>query len=351
MKKTVRGVVITTLVVAVVVAAAYFFIKSEEEVVTPEPVQVVEKVYYNFLTGEKKDSKRTPRPVAVTVNNIEASLPQYGISDADIIMEFPAEGGITRLMALYSDYAKMPDICSIRSCRYYFPVFAKGFGAAYFCFGSNETLATPMLQKLGIDYIDGNKTGDTLVFERDGERLQNYSLEHTAYLKGTNMKEIFKKYNFSTKLSSKYGDTAFNFSQKTLTFKSICKEITAGFSTQYKSRFTYDESSKTYLKEHNGEKHMDSRSEKQLAFDNVIILETQVQNYNGTVLVEIDWKGGTGYYATNGTVRKILWEKKTEDSPIKLYNLDKKPIKINTGKSYIAVGTAEVTVSEAVTVQ
>ena len=303
-----------------------------------------EKIYYNFLTGVKRDSKKTPRPVAVTVNNIEASLPQYGISQADIIMEFPAEGGITRLMALYSDYENMPNVCSVRSCRYYFPIFAQGFGAVYFCFGSNETLATPMLQKLGIDYIDGNKAGDALVFERDQERVQSYSLEHTAYLKGENMKKIFNKYNFDKELPEGFGETVFDFSQKTVVHKDKCEELTASFSGYYESRFTYNDKLKAYLKEHNGEPHMDGKSNQQLAFENVIILETEVSRYNGTVLVELDWKGGTGYYATKGTVKKITWEKASEASPIKLFDENKNPIEINTGKSYIGVGTSSVTI-------
>ena len=140
---------------------------TEATTTQPEP-----KVYYNFLTGVERASETTPRPVAVTVNNIAVALPQYGVSAADIIMEFPAEGGVTRLIALYSDYSNMPNVCSVRSCRYYFPIFAQGFGAVYFCFGSNETLGTPTLERIGIDYIDGNKAGDSLVFERDSERLQ-----------------------------------------------------------------------------------------------------------------------------------------------------------------------------------
>lgn len=322
--------------------------KKEAPVTEPEPTttQKVEKVYYNFLTGVKKDDKKRPRPVAVTVNNIEASLPQYGIGAADIIMEFPAEGGITRLLALYSDYSKMPNVCSIRSCRYYFPIFAQGFGAAYFCYGSNETLATPMLKKLGIDYIDGNQAGDTLAFDRDEERLESYSLEHTAYLKGENMKKIFKKYKFDKEIPDGFGDTVFSFSQKTLKFKKACEEITASFSNYYESKFTYNKKLKAYLKDHNGESHIDGKTEKQLSFENVIILQTEVKNYQNTVLVELDWKGGTGYYATNGTVRKILWEKKSEASPIEFFDLDKKPIKINTGKSYIGVGASEVKIPE-----
>ncbi len=332
------------LVVAMLLLTAC---KKEEPPVevttTTQPTtQKVEPVYYNFLTGVKKTDNSRPRPVAVTINNIEASLPQYGISAADIIMEFPAEGGITRMLALYSDYRNMPNVCSIRSCRYYFPIFAQGFGAAYFCYGSNETLATPTLKRIGIDYIDGNKAGDSLVFARDQDRLQSYSLEHTAYLKGENMEKVFDKYKFSKQIPSGFGDTVFSFSQKALKFKDTCNEVTASFSNYYESRFTYDAKLKSYLKNHNGEPHMDGKSNKQLAFDNVIILQTEVKNYQGTVLVEIDWKGGTGYYATKGTVRQILWEKESEASPIKLYDLDKKPIKINTGKSYIGVGASEV---------
>jgi len=310
---------------------------SQVTTTKPQP-----KVYYDFLTGAQRKSETTPRPVAVTVNNLGASLPQYGIGKADIIMEFPAEGGVTRLLALFSDYSNMPNVCSIRSCRYYFPIFAQGFGAVYFCFGSNETLGTPTLQRLGIDYIDGNKAGDSLVFDRDSERLQYYALEHTAYLKGENMNEIFEKYEFSKTLPDGYGETVFNFSQKSLAFDDKCEEITTVFSNYYESRFTYDKETGKYFKEHNGSKHIDGKTDEQLAFDNVIVLETEVSNYKNTQLIELDWTGGTGYYATKGTVMKITWDKASEASPIKLYDENKNPIEINTGKSYIGVATSDV---------
>lgn len=308
--------------------------------------QKVEPVYYNFLTGEKRKSATTPRPVAVTINNISTSLPQYGISEADIIMEFPAEGGITRLIALYSDYSNMPNVCSIRSCRYYFPIFAQGFGAVYFCYGSNETLGTPTLKRIGIDYIDGNKVGDSLVFARDQDRLQYYSLEHTAYLKGENMSEIFKKYEFDTKLSEEYGDSAFSFSKTKIVHNDACKELTAIFSNYYESRFTYDEKQGVYLKEHNGDAHMDGKSNKQLAFENVIILETDVANYNGKSIIELDWTGGTGYYATKGTIRTLTWSKASEASPVCLFDENGKILNLNIGKSYIGVGTSDVILPE-----
>lgn len=296
----------------------------------------------NCLTGVEGDMSPLARPVAVTVNNLEASLPQYGISGADIIMEFPVEGGITRLMALYGNYGSVPEVCSVRSCRYYFPVFARGFDAVYFCYGSNETLATPTLERLGIDYIDGNQEGDSLVFERDSSRLESYSSEHTVYLKGKNMAGIFEKYGFSVERAESYGKTAFDFAEEKISLATPCTGLTAEFSSSYFSDFHYDSQIGEYVKSHNGQPHTDQKSGEQLSFTNVILLETEVSLYNGTSLVQFDWHGGRGYYATGGTVTEILWRKESEESPLRFYDTEGSPFEINKGKSYIAVGAQAI---------
>lgn len=71
------------------------------------------KENYNHLTGlyDVSDDGKGKRPCAVMVNNIEAALPQYGIYDADILFEIVAEGGITRLMAVYGDESDIPNVC------------------------------------------------------------------------------------------------------------------------------------------------------------------------------------------------------------------------------------------------
>ena len=40
------------------------------------------------------------RPVAIMLNNLKEALPQMGQSQADIIYEVPAEGGITRMLGV-----------------------------------------------------------------------------------------------------------------------------------------------------------------------------------------------------------------------------------------------------------
>ena len=64
-----------------------------------------------------EDSKT--RPYAVMINNNHAAWPQCGVQDAYLVYEIIAEGGITRMMALYKDQ-DTAKIGSIRSARHYF---------------------------------------------------------------------------------------------------------------------------------------------------------------------------------------------------------------------------------------
>ncbi len=302
----------------------------------PEPGQL------NNLTGLPDLSPKAvgKRPVAIMVNNIRASLPQYGVYQADIMFETLVEGGITRMMALYGDITKVPKVCSVRSCRYYFPIFAQGFDAVYFCFGSNETLGTPTLKRIGIDYFDGNKTYDSLVFGRDANRLKQYSREHTAYVDGGNIPELLDKYSVRKKYAEGKDKAAFNFcdvSENKATGDIAADRARLDFSNSYYSTFVYNAKSKTYLKQHNGKPHMDSGNNKQLEYTNVLVLESDIGRYKGGSLVEMNWKGGSGYYISHGKAQKIVWLKKTESSPIELFDEDGKDLTINAGKSYIGV--------------
>lgn len=315
---------------------------QETTVPTEETKQEVVLTDYNRLTGLDNLSKKAKgkRPVAVMINNIKASLPQYGISEADLMFECEVEGGITRMMAVFADYTKVPDVCSVRSCRYYFPILAHGLDAVYFCFGSNPTLGTPTLEKLKIDYFDGNVNNDSLIFARDPNRLGKYSKEHTAYLKGENLPEVFKKYKTRTKYSKDKDNYIFSFRDEgdiKAASKKKCDKATLQFSNKYYSTFTYDAEKKVYLKQHNGSPHMDSGSGKQLAYTNLFILETSVTPYGSTPLVQINWKGGTGYYVSAGGVKKIKWSKKNERANILIKDTDGKEVKVNAGNSYIGI--------------
>lgn len=294
----------------------------------------------NILTGNDNISAKAKgkRPVAVMVNNIDASMPQYGIYKADMLFECPVEGGITRLMALYSDYTSVPKVCSVRSCRYYFAYFASSFDAIYLHWGIDKIIAENKLAQLKIDHIDGNV--NTTLFKRDQERLSSYSLEHSGYCDGSLIPSEVKNAGIRTDLKNGYNTTAFSFLDKTQAIsKQKANSVVINFSDYYSSAFNYDSKAKNYKKLRNGEKHIDASNNKQLVYSNVIVLESNeikvVNKDNG--LLSLDWKGGTGYCFSGGAVKKIKWKKDSELGKLKLTDENGNTLKINKGKTYIGV--------------
>ena len=58
----------------------------------------------NPLTGERTNSGPR-RVIAVKVDNVPAAQPQIGLGDAEMIIEVPVEGGLTRFTGLFHDAA------------------------------------------------------------------------------------------------------------------------------------------------------------------------------------------------------------------------------------------------------
>ena len=91
-------------------------VQTTEPTPTPEPTP--ELKYVNPLTGEPTaEDLSGKRPIAIMLNNLKAALPQHGVSQADIIYEIPAEGGITRMLAVFQSVDGVGAIGSGRSAR------------------------------------------------------------------------------------------------------------------------------------------------------------------------------------------------------------------------------------------
>lgn len=314
--------------------------KAAEPTATAEPTPEPQNI--NLLTGlpTLTDGAIGKRPVAVMVNNVDAALPQYGISDADVIFEIPVEADLTRLMAVYGDYTQMKDICSIRSCRYYYPILAVGFDAVYVHWGSDPTIAQETLNRLDIDHLDG----DYGLYGRDQDRLDSgYALEHTGVFYGADLPEALKQNDVRTDIKEEKAGMAFNFVPQDKTAVpsgEAASSVEVEFGLNY-STFTYDAQSGTYLKNFKSEPHMDVAADKQLAFTNVFILETDISvREPESGLKNLNWQGGdeyTGWYISGGKAQHITWSKADEYSYLKFFDESGAELAINRGKSYIAM--------------
>lgn len=316
---------------------------------TPEPTSepTLEPIseYTNPLTGivDLTDEAIGSRPVAVMINNLTVALPQYGIGDADIIFEVPVEGTITRLMAIYADYTRVPDICSVRSARYYFPIISESFDAIYVHWGSNTQFADPELEELGTDNLNG-MTASSSLFGRDQDRLSDgYSLEHTGVLYGSYIPTAMANNGYDTEISEDKAGLFFNFnSEPTPANGEELYEFQFDYGAYY-SDFVYDEENQVYLKFHNGSEHIEGTTGEQLSFTNVFILETAVNDMpngsSGVQEIDVTSDGSKiGYYISNGCIEKITWKKETKQDMFTFYTLDGEELSINVGKTYIGIG-------------
>lgn len=291
----------------------------------------------NPLTGENgyNSDAEGKRPVAVMVNNLSAALPQYGIENADMIYELPVEGGITRLMAVYADYTSVGDVCSVRSCRYYYPIICLGMDAIYCHWGADQTIALETLNRTGIDHLDGGY--ETSLFFRDEERAKTYASEHTGYLKGSQLAGVIEQKGFRTDINEQNAGGAFNFTQEErVPSEMTADSVTLNFSQSYFSTFNYEPSTGEYLKYHSGNPHIDGKTGNQLAFDNVFVLKTNISSRNG-YLMDVSLSSGTGYYFSKGGGESITWIKSAEDQPIRVYSSDGSELTVNVGESYIGI--------------
>ena len=121
------------------------------------------------------------RPVAVMLNNLKKAQPQLGnVSMADIIYEVPAEGGITRMLAVYQTLDGVGTLGSIRSARPYYIELALGHDALYVHAGGSPE-AYQDLKSWKVNNIDGvnGSASQSAVFWRDPERKKNKGYEHT----------------------------------------------------------------------------------------------------------------------------------------------------------------------------
>lgn len=314
---------------------------------TAEPTEApsTEPANVNLLTGlpTLTDGAIGKRPVAVMVNNVDAALPQYGISAADLIFELPVEYDLTRLMAVYGDYTQIPEVCSIRSCRYYYPILAVGFDAIYVNWGMNESVARPTVNSMDIDQYDGDEYGLGDCFGRDKARYESgYAWEHTGVFHGPNFPSVLEKDKVRTDLKEDKTGAAFNFvemDKNAAPNGEDAQKVRVDFGANY-SVFTYDEENHEYLKNFKDSPHMDGISKEQLKFENVIVLEAEIKPYPGDEVIKyVDWEGGEnakGYYISEGKMVPITWSKAGMYDPLKFFDANGNELQLNRGKSYIA---------------
>ncbi len=305
----------------------------------PEPAPEPEPIR-NPLTGVVlEEDISAQRPYAVMLNNISVALPQYGVSQADIIYEVVAEGGVTRMLGVFQDVRGIGSIGSIRSARPYYIDLAQGHDAVYVHAGGSPQAYSDLRNK-GIDHVDGVNGNTPKLFFRDQARIRSAGYEHSMFTTGELLTDICGKLESIRHTHAddwKYPQT---FADDATPKGEDAPLVRAYFPGNKKTSFEYDAETKLYKVYEYGAPYVDGSDGKQVGVTNVLCLYTDVGQIRG------DDKGrmtvrttgsGDGLFICGGKAAEITWERPTVTDPFTYKLKDGSPLTLGVGHSYVCI--------------
>ncbi len=336
MKINIRSFISILLCLVLVVA---FCGCKEKEIQVPQDTSSTIQIPKNInpFTGLEMDPAASNlRPIAVMINNISvAQEVQTGVDKADIVYELYAEGGITRMLAVYKDASKVGNIGTVRSARYSHISLAISHDALFVHAGSNPSHAKPLIAKTGLDnfnLLEGSKS-------KYAFRVKNgKASEHTLYTNGEKLNEGFENLGFRRELKSN-PELWQAFSDKELKLtEGECTEVSVTMSGASNTTFKYNADTGRYTRYRGTTERKDYNTGESVTFKNILVLKTDVSPMDSrNKIMETELVGGEGYYMVNGTYQSVKWKKGDYTDVLKVTNADGSELEYNKGNTWVCL--------------
>lgn len=317
---------------------------AEEAVVDDVPPE--EGMVRSRLTNEWVSADvGSLRPLAVMIPNDKSALPQYNISNADIVYECLVEGEITRLMAIYGDWTNLERVGNIRSCRDYFVYWAFEWDAIYCHAGGpfyiDEVISRPDTQNInalvapqGVFYRSSDRSAPQNLY-LDGQDILKEATRLGYDLSPRNGYSDNVHFQFATKAKpnnmEEYGSSAVNATKIDLAAAYPVTQTWFEYNAEDGLYYRYQKPSDGA--------HMDAATDSQLAFENVLIQFTyhEQRDENGYLAFQCIDTSKDGWLFTNGKGIHVNWKKTSDYGATRYYDDNGKEVLLNTGKTMICI--------------
>ncbi len=301
--------------------------EKKEEENPPEETGVV-----NPVTGlEVPEDKMERRPWIAMMDNHPDAVPQYGLSEADLIFEVLVEGGITRFMPVYIS-AKPDKIGPVRSGRPYCLDIARGWDALFLHAGGSPQFYEEVAH-VNLHNIDAMHLGNVYF------RSQDASAPHNLYADTGEVRQLAEDRGWAK--GGNYQER-FQFVEEPLAGTASARRVSVSLSgwLGYEIRFDYDEKVNKYFRYSQGQAHRDRLDGEQLRVGNVIILTAATRRIPGDAKgrLQIDLVGEGDLLAfAAGKMARGSWEKDSAASPIKYRDEEGEMIELGPGRTWILI--------------
>ncbi len=308
---------------------------------TPTATAAPTSAYTNPLTGEPTETDTSSlRPIACMLNNHEGSLPQCGISSADIIYEI-CEEGITRMIGIFDQMPDCDRLGSIRSTRPYHADIALSYDAIFVHWGRSDAAAT-FLWNSGIDDIELNQNPAGEYSYRDYTHGTG-ATEHTGFIKIDKLQQFITDKGWRTTHDGFHG-YGFVFADDVQPAGGDAAKVTVSFASK-RSNFTYDASQGGYTMAEYGVDYKDGDTGKIPVFANVLVLRTTIYNETGIASMVLTDTNDTGYLFCNGKYEEITWSRGDYGDNFQYFDASGNPLEFAVGKTYICIVAHDDTVN------
>lgn len=249
-----------------------------------------------------QDRKRK-RALAVSIDNIAAAGPQYGLEQAEVVVEVPVEGGLTRLLAIITG-DDIERVGPIRSARPYLVDLAKEYNAVLVHSGGSPDALTALdREKLdNIDEVDGGPSAEKAFW-----RVTDRPKPHNLFASSDSLRRAAQelKYNLTTPPQErKY------LSPGTEADGEPSADITIYYPNRESVvRYTYNKDTKAYARFKAGQPHNNAKGE-QFTAANVIIQYVPFLYSDGDGRLQLILHGdGEAVVMREGKMVKASWQK------------------------------------------
>lgn len=280
-------------------------------------------IYKHLLTGlEISKGRYDCVPLAVVIN---PSAPSYGVSNADIAIEFPIEDGTTRMVVYDSSEQTLWKIGAVMPTRKFISAISIFFGGIIISYASDDKIEYDVAHQNSF-VLDISKHQDCYYMENAELVYTSETMVETAKLNTSNYQPIYQ-----------YKTAPYDFyDTPTRVGMGSASAIIIPHSDKSGTELYYNEKSGKYFYYKSATPKNDMLTGESISYKNVFILfanSTTYEKAEGNQLVVDIFSGGKGYYASDGNYIEFVW-KTTSTGELSFFTLSGEKLKVNPGNAY-----------------
>lgn len=284
------------------------------------------------LTGQKLSSNPV---IAAKIENTHAGMPQYGVSDADIIYTEQVEGGLVRLIAIF--HTVLPEeVGAVRSVRSTDVQLLPSYGAPILVYSGG---ATAQLKRLRASDLIATTEGDA-GFWRSKVKRAPYNLH-------ANLQKVAAQYPGKAKAQP----VGFEFSSHDERLRDATR-ISRLDVTMRNGKTSFRWVNGRYRAYFSDAPYRDAVGNKPVFVDNVVVQTVDNSVRDGT----IDPAGNPSYLSKtvgegtftlyrDGRAIPGTWQRANVDDPTRFLDASGTPVPFKPGKTWVLLAPAGSTVS------